>query len=180
MEHLGQPQGFYRSAMEHLSQPQGTWISYGTLGSASRFLDQPWNTYVSLKDFRAAIKHLGQSWQTQGPWGWPSCFMAKMRLLGQPRGSWVCHDWPKWSMADLKTLRLTQVFHSWSKNLEADPGASWLRWPKCSMADLKTLRLTKVFKISYGTLGSALRYLNQLWIIWVSVKVLRLAMKHSS
>jgi hypothetical protein len=43
MDHLGQPQGL-RSAMKHLGQFQGTWISLGTLVSASRILDRLWNT----------------------------------------------------------------------------------------------------------------------------------------
>jgi hypothetical protein len=48
------------SVMEHLGQPKGTWISYGTLGSASSFLDQSWNTWVSLKVLGPSMEHLGQ------------------------------------------------------------------------------------------------------------------------
>jgi hypothetical protein len=74
MEHLGQPLSMYvdqpwntwvslkvfESAMEQLGQLQGTWISNGTLGSASRFLYQLWNTWVSLKVLGSAMEQLGQ------------------------------------------------------------------------------------------------------------------------
>jgi|688.fasta_scaffold539337_1 hypothetical protein len=39
------------------------------------------------------------SWLTQVPWGWPRCFIVNQ-----------------------STLRLSEVFHGWSKYPEADPG----------------------------------------------------------
>jgi hypothetical protein len=151
--------------MRLLGPPHCTWVNLETLKLASRYLD---HQSASRFFFRSANEHLGQSWQTQKPWGWPNYLISAKKQLGQPQGSWVCHDWLKFAMADLKTLRLTKVFHRWSKYLKAELSFPWpiykpWGWPKCSIADPS---------------GLSSRYLCQPWNTLVSLKVLRSAMEH--
>jgi hypothetical protein len=54
-----------------------------------------------------------QQWST-----WVSLKVLAREHLDQPQGSWVCDDLPKCFLADLKTLRLTQVYLKASRYLD--------------------------------------------------------------
>jgi hypothetical protein len=90
--------------------------------------------------------------------------MAKIRLLGQPHGTWVSleilklpqgtwisYEAPGSASRFLDQLWNTWVSHSRPKNLETDPVASWLEHEYLGQPQ----------RVSLKVLGSAMEHLGQ-------------------
>jgi hypothetical protein len=125
--------------MEHLGQPHGVpWP-----------IKKPWGwPKCSIAD----PSTLRLTWVLQG---WPRCFVAKMRLLDQPHGTWV----------SLETLKLA------SRDLDH----LWNTW--VSLKVFFRSAIEHLGHLSHEAPGSASRFLDQLWNTWVSLKVFRSAME---